>query len=359
MRKPLFSLSTQWGWSVSASGTSQIGRVFEGSQIRTFDDPDSTEVEELPFIFRAQSFGATASVVRSFGSAIKQNLSVGYGIGGTSYEFGEDDGHASEFDEALVSTWEDAFLPRTELVSKVLLGYHVFTPDYLQLRNFETFALPEDFRLGPSLQIELGHADPAIGSDERFESLGSTYVHRWSLFAPEGDLPSREADVVVLKLAYNTRLQGGELLDNEVSLSLQNYTPVYFRGRLVWRGVGIYRFEDLSNRISTLGGGAGLRGYASGQFLARSMARSNLEWRTLPTEFWTFHLGMALFYDVAAIADQEDLSDLAAYHSVGMGFRWLNPASNRVVMRFDYGFPLGGPVATLPGNFSFGFEQAF
>ena len=34
----------------------------------------------------------------------------------------------------------------------------------------------------------------------------------------------------------------------------------------------------------------------------------------------------------------------------------MNPASNRVVLRFDYGFPFGGAVPTLPGTFSFGFE---
>lgn len=360
VNKPLFSLATKWGYGVSASGTRQIGRIFTGADLRTFDDPDTADIEELPFTYRVVNFGGDVTVVRSFGTAVKQNISAGYDFGFTKFEYGEDDAQAAAFDTALVKTFEDAFLPRSETVSRVFLRYTIFTPDYAQGRNFNTYALPEDFRFGPSLTIAASHADPVIGATSRFETLEFSAVYRLPIGGdPNDGLLPRSVNVLQFSAGAETRVEGGRFLDNELRASAKNYSPPFWSGRLVVGVSGVHRLEDVSNRLNSVGGGSGLRGYASGQFLARSVLASNVEWRTLPIELWTFHLGLAAFYDLAVISNEEDFSNRLTLHGTGLGLRFLNPASNRVVLRFDYGFPLGGVVSTLPGSFSFGFEQAF
>ncbi len=360
VNKPLFSLATKWGYGASASGTRQIGRLFNGAALRTFDDPDTAEVEELPFAYRVVNVGGDATVVRSFGKEVKHNISGGYDVSFTKFEYGETDGQAGAFDASLVRSFEDTFLPRSETISRVFVRYRVFTPDFAQGRNFDTYALPEDFRFGPSVTISASHADPLIGSSSRFETLGFSGVYRLPIGAEAEDgLLPRSVDVLVFSTGADTRLEGGEFFDNELRLSAKNYSPPFLSGRLVVGVSAVHRLNDISNRLNSVGGGSGLRGYASGQFLARSVLSSNVEWRTLPIELWTFHLGLAAFYDLAVIAHEEDWSDKLVLHGTGVGLRWLNPASNRIVLRLDYGFPFGGPVATLPGNFSFGFEQAF
>jgi hypothetical protein len=360
LNKPLFSLATRWGYGAGASGTRQVGRLFSGAQLRTFDDPDTAEVEELPFTYRLVSVGGDATVVRSFGKTLKHNISGGYDVSFTKFEYGEDDAQAAAFDRALIRSFEDAFLPRSETISRVFLRYTIFSADYAQARNINTFALPEDFRFGPSVTVSASHADPLIGATSRFETLGFSAVYRLALGAePVDGLVPRSTDILQFSAGASTRIESGDLLDNELRLSAKNYSPPFLGGRLVVGLSGVHRVDDVSNRLDSVGGGTGLRGYASGQFLARSVISSNVEWRTLPIEIWTFHLGLAAFYDVAVIANEEDWADRLILHGTGFGLRWLNPASNRIVLRFDYGFPFGGPVSTLPGNFSFGFEQAF
>ncbi|MEO1273563.1 MAG: BamA/TamA family outer membrane protein [Myxococcota bacterium] len=228
------------------------------------------------------------------------------------------------------------------------------------LRDFETFALAEDFRLGPSFSASASHSEPALGSTVRFERLSGSVVYRW-LFGDKEDNPARNGDVLSASVGYETRLQEGEFQDNETTVGLRNYTPVFWRGRLVTRALLIHRFRDGSNQQSTLGGGSGLRGYPTGAFLGRSLVRGNVEWRTLPLELYTFQLGMVGFYDVGGVSDASDLSGMTLYHGVGIGGRLVNPTTDRVVMRFDYAFPLTPPAgqSVLPGSFEFGFAQAF
>jgi hypothetical protein len=359
--RPLYSLATKWGFGVGLAGTRQVGRFFSGSALRTFDNPaTTTEEEALPFVYRVSNLTTDVTVVRSFGDSVKQNLKGGYAFGFTEFEYGENDAQARAADPAVVAAFEDLRLPRSETASSVFMGYTIFTADYAQGRDFDTFALPEDFRFGPSLSLSASHSDPVIGSTTRFQILGGLLVYRAPLGGePVDGIVPRDADVIQLSLGYETRAEGGRFVDRQTTASVKNYSPPFWGGRFVVGLAGVRRTKDESNRVTSLGGGSGLRGYPSGQFLVRSYARGNAEWRTLPIELWTFHLGLVAFYDVAALAVEGDWSDLEIVHGTGFGLRWLNPASNRIVLRFDYAFPFGGPVPTLPGTFSFGFEQAF
>lgn len=361
---PLFSLRTPWAGGISLSSTRQIARIFEGSEVRTFDNNNTPEVvEELPYIYRYRTFSVSSSITRSFGTTLKQNVSLGHTFADQKFEFGENDAQKAAFssnenDASFVRAFERNLLPRSERTSTLSLTYRIFTADdYLALRDFNSFALSEDFRFGPSLELGAGHAEPALGSDARFQRMNGSFLYRW-LFG-DRDRPSRHADILVISASYETRVQNGEFQDNQITANVQNFSPVLGGGRLVWRGVGVVRVNDLSNRQNGIGGNAGLRGFPSSAFLTTSYVRSNLEWRTLPIGFWNFQLGAVAFYDAAGVSAEEKFQDPSFYHSVGVGGRLLNPASNRIVMRFDWGFPLNGPYATLPGSLSFGFEQAF
>ena len=394
LERPLFSLRTEWGFEARLTAHTAIGRNFLGGQLRQVPvsndpalpiaglgaeilrdplggvrgadplgfeafSPPALEGVSMPFNWRERIFEAQISATRSFGREVKQNVSWGYEIGVQRFSFGEDEGQRQRFSARQVRLFEDNLLPRSEFVGAVFASYRIFTPDFVPLRNFETLALPEDFRFGPSLQLSARHADPALGSEVRFETFAASYTHRWMLGAGRGEDPSRNADIVVFDARSSTRLQDADFIDNTFRLTLRNYTPTFFAGRLVNEAVFLHRVDDQSNSLTTLGGGSGLRGFESGQFLGRSAMTSNVEWRTLPTELFTLQFGAVAFYDTAGIANEEDLSDLAFFHSVGLGGRLVNPISNRIVMRFDWGLPLNGPGSGFPGRLSFGFEQAF
>lgn len=393
--QPLYSLRTPWAWDVDLTAHTAIGRSFSGGRLRGLLVDGETPVPELalgqvaalasadpialalgsqpgplrrfaptapeqvvmPFVWRERVMEASASVTRSYGREIKQNVSGGYSIGARRFSFGEDEVQRGQFTEAQVAAFEGTLLPRSERVGAVFASYTVFTPDFVTLRNFETLALPEDFRFGPSLELGVRHADPLLGGEKRFEQGSVTYVHRL-LLGPRQEA-ARGADVLVLSASAQTRLQDGELQDNELTALVRNYTPVFWGGRLVTRARVVARLNDFSNGLSSVGGDSGLRGFPSGRFLARSVITSNVEWRTMPVELWTLQLGLTAFYDAAWISQEEDLSGLTFLHGAGLGARLLNPVSNRVVMRFDWGFPLNELDATLFGRVSIGFEQAF
>ncbi len=395
LQRPLFSLKEQWGWEVQLIAHTAIGRSFLGGQLRGVNVPEEPPplalpiaglgagllrdpvdlllglgpgpldrftpptpgVVVMPFIFRERIFEAQASLTRSFGLKVKHDASIGYEIGVRRFAFGQDEAQRDSFAAAQVARFEGALLPRSERVGAVFTAWRVFTPDFVQMRNFETLALPEDFRFGPSLELTARHADPLLGSEARFETFSASYTHRWRLGGAQN--PSRDADVLILNLSASTRLQSADFIDNALRASLRNYTPVWLFGRLVWEGVALHRIDDQSNSLTSVGGDSGLRGFEIGQFLGRSVLTSNLEWRTMPWELYTLQLGLVAFHDVAGIAEAEDLSDLRLFQSVGIGGRLLNPISNRIVIRADWGLGLDGPGAGLPGRFSFGFEQAF
>ncbi len=360
LSRPLFSLRTPWAWSASVAGVDRINRFFQGAEQFQFDNPNTPQVEQLPYQHRNQQLELNSSFSRSYGTAVKTNLSAGYSFRIRDFRYGETEQERQALDPTLVEAFERTFLPRSEQVSSLFFRLSIFVPDFLQLRDFETYALPEDFRFGPSLNASISHADPLIGSDARFDFLSLSGSYRWLFGQRDTDSnPSRNADILSASFDIDTRLEDGEFFDNEFSVGVRNYTPVFAYGRLVSRVAAVYRRNDLSNQISSFGGGAGLRGYPTGVFLARSFLRSNVEWRTLPIEFFTFHFGLIAFYDSALLATEEDLSDQFYVHTTGLGLRWLNPTGNRVVLRFDWGFPIETSGVVFPGQFSFGFQQAF
>lgn len=116
------------------------------------------------------------------------------------------------------------------------------------------------------------------------------------------------------------------------------------------------RLEDLSHKISTVGGDTFLRGFPSGYFKSSSYWGANLEFRTRPWRFTPYLLvGFATFVDFGdAFSDRQDLG---LNGSTGGGLRVMIPQINRAVFRADVGFPVGAPG--LGSSTTLQFEQVF
>lgn len=391
--QPLFSLRTRWSWDLDLSASTSIGRSFAGGQLRTLtvaDPPQAPALDfagtadalnqsaadlilgasgrpserfafpptasvEMPFVFRQRFLELELTTTRSFGYETKQNVTLGYELGVQRFAFGESDAQRDSFTPAQVAAFENNLLPRSERFGAIFASYRLFTPDFVQLRNFETLALPEDFRFGPTFSLSVGHADPLLGSQFRFDTLAVSTSYRW-LFGDRQSNPSRHADVFSIGASANTRIQNGEAQDNDLGAAVRNYSPTFFGGRLVTRAGFLIRFNDQSNSLAAVGGDGGLRGYVSGQFLVRSSITANVEWRTLPLELFSFQFGAVAFYDMAWLSEEQRLRDLFFRHSTGLGIRALSPYTDRIVFRFDYGVPL---TEGLPGRLTVSFEQAF
>ena len=359
LSQPLYSLRDRWSWRLKLDAHHRIERDLIGPDVRTFDDPATPMIEELPHAWRSREVLAEASVTRSFGFAFKVNLTLGHAVQIQRNRFGVTEQERDAYAPELVEAFERDVLARSEVSSSPFVGLDLFTTDFVALRNINTYALAEDFRLGPRFTTRFSHSERLLGASASFERIVNSFTWRWLLLDRVED-PSRRGDLLSLSLSQATRYQDASFQDNTLTASLRNVSPVLASGRLVNRLLATYRFNDLTNVRDVLGGDSGLRGYAAGEFQGRSRLSVNTEWRTLPIEFYTFHLGLVVYYDVGGVADEEDLSDLAVYHTPGVGFRLLNPSSNRTVFRGDWGFPLNPPVGgVFPGSASFGFEQAF
>ncbi len=358
--QPLYSLATPWAWSVSGGANRSIVRIFQGKDIfasrYTGDEGD----ELLPWKWRAESETFETSVTRSFGRDWKNNTTVGYQLYRTKFTFGEDDAEADMFSAGAQAAMQSEVLPRSELASGVFLEHAFFQAKYHALRNFDTFALPEDTREGPSLSARLLHSDPLVGADKRFQTLSTLAVYRFVFDGDDPERSSRHADVLSFSAGYGVRrLEDGTFVDHGVTTSIRNYSPVVLGGRFVSKLAGSYRYRDEANAFVSIGGDSGLRGYPATFFTGKNRASGHLEYRTMPGRWRAFHFGAVVFYDAGVIGTRENLSDLEFLHDIGFGVRALNPLSNKVVWRADYAFPLSNHLGTLPGTFSSGFEQAF
>jgi hypothetical protein len=143
-----------------------------------------------------------------------------------------------------------------------------------------------------------------------------------------------------VQTSAGARLEDGAVLDQNASVLLRGATPPLWVGRLVGRASWSGRKRDSTQSQVTLGSSNGLRGYDNGAFrvVGGSRILANVEYRTLPWELSSIHVGGVLFYDVGSV--YEDLGELDLHHGAGVGLRFLFPQFNRSVFRLDLGAPL-------------------
>ena len=338
---PLWSLDRRWGASLSFSHDDSIARSFEGGGLRQYEAPGGP----IPWEYDRRELGLVSEVVRSQGVGILHRVGFGHEL-----ELSRPavlDSFAG--DEAQREVFERDVLPRSERASSIFARYRLFEPRYEMYRDLDTFDLREERRLGPDLQLKLSFASPALGSESTFWRGRARLA--WSLGLGEDGIANAA-------LEGDSRLQGGELIDNELRGVLTMASPRLFDlGRIVARADVAARVRERSNRFYTLGGMTGLRGYPIGHDTGTRRARLNVEARSAGLPVWLFRAGAVAFWDAGHAADRA--GDLSLRHDVGAGIRFLAPQFSRFVVRIDWAIPLHGADAGLPGRITAGGGQVF
>jgi len=351
---PLYALASRWGGGVDVVHQDAIIRYFQGTAVRQVQVPGAPDgTPPVDYDYRRKIFAIDSFVVRQLRSENWiQRITFGHHYDARSSAVLPDfNGDAATAQLFLASD----LVPRTETRSELYLQYDVFTPRYLVIRDLDTFDLRENRRLGPSVTLRAGLGLRELGSDYQYVPLSAAIG--WAE-APGGGFGS-------VGLAGGARLISGTLFDQFVTAKAFVASPILGRtGRVVAAGqLDAVRNDTLGTQF-VLGGDTGMRGYAIGDFVGQARAVGHVELRTLPLAIWSQRVGALAFYDVGDAAPT--VSQLFAYHDLGLGVRWLIPQLNPTVIRFDWAVamqsttPIGGLTrAGFPGRFSAGFMQVF
>jgi hypothetical protein len=347
--RPFYTLSQQFGWSLAASYSVSAVRMQMDTGIRAVR-PVGTELVECelgePRCYQSawdQQRGAVA-VGASYrvGERYKQTYSL---------ELGFSDAAVQPNDETLVEagTREEAIsqvLPSVRRQAYPKVSYSLWLPRYAVLQNLSTFGQSENVRVGPELKASFAAPLEAFGSSSDSLVFSASAGYIWS----------RKNALIEANASAGTRLEEGQPGDQQLSLLARGATPPVLLGRLVLAIKYEGQRRDTDRAFVILGGDNGLRGYKAGEFFVRggSRIRGTTEYRTLPFELSSVHIGGVLFYDVGGVYPTID--KLRLHHAVGTGVRVLFPQFNRYPFRLDVGVPIdrGGFAVGL----SYGSDQA-
>lgn len=381
LQRPLFSLSTEWAFDVTASiNRRQVRRFLSGAGVTldavTFDPaavPAAQRVA-LPVVYNVVEYSGQAQVVRSrsMGGGFKLDLAAGAGAFRHLYTTPGN----FDYDPALGQQFIAAVLPISEDDAYLFASVRTRDTRYVSLRNLQAFALTEDYLLGHDVSLVVQGAANLQAARKSFGSAVLRAQYRWYGF---DDLLTAAAS---LQTRYQPSLEGtplppddptapgatstptGAWINDSLDLSVRNASPRLLGGRLFAQARLSLRWANVSNALSALGGDAGLRGYVTNAFLGRNLAQTNLEYRSDPWDLWSLHVGVVAFYDGGVVfggRNPRDLSHALAFawrHSVGAGVRVLFPQFDKAPIRVDFGVPLGAP-AGLSSWITFAYAQAF
>lgn len=347
LSKPLWSLGTKWAAGVAFSHAFQIERSYRGTAVRTYDNPDTSEVEAFPFEYDSRAVSSSAFATRKWGKRWKHQASIGYGLGTFSvapYRFAGDDVAKAAFVRDV--------LPRSETSSGPYVEYAGFEPRYIPLRNVGTYDFTEDLRLGYHYSVLVGAGAKLLGAtyDHWRVSASAGYTLRW---CRDGYL--RASGSVALRHQTGI-LDDHAFIDNTGSARLRVVTPSISLGRIVWDTSLTTRWIDTQNRFYGIGGDGSLRGFGANEFVGDRALNSQIEARSKPIAIWVFRVGGVVFYEMGGAANS--LAGMQIHQNAGIGLRTLIPQTSRELFRFDLAFPFDGINQGRP-VFIAGFESAF
>ena len=358
--RPLFSLATRWGFGAWFWANARQIRHYRqpGPLIRTsrYEGPGGV-IREVPRVYDVQEFFGAANVVRSFGGAIKFDLYTGF----AAYAYRYDAPVNFPFDDNARRWYASNYLPLSQDAAFVFVTYRTRDTRYIKLRDMDTFALTEDYLLGHDVKAEarfaLGLSDVSQGYIEgRLEAGYRLYrgdnLLSLKLLARTAYMPARSSEE-------------GFFVNYHLNAEVKNAFPRLWIGRFHLRLRSIMRHNDLFNSTSYLGGDTGLRGYPSLHFDGENLLSVNAEYRSLPINFFTLHIGFVAFYDGGGVYGGPDPRDqtrelpFVYRQTVGLGIRALFPQFDREVLRVDFGFPMSGDAGEVGTWFSISFAQVW
>ncbi|WP_225409186.1 BamA/TamA family outer membrane protein [Stigmatella hybrida] len=335
IQRPLYSLSTPWGLSTSASWNVATTRVYRGTEVWQLDYPGGAPV---PYIYKTREVSADTQYTRSYGGLHKVNVSGGVAAYHRDYRAPEE----APLDEGQRAWLRDTLLPRSEDAAYALLSLSAFQARYQVMRDVDSYALSEDYQLGHSVFASVRYAPPVFSSAAHYAELGVAARYRWLW----GDALTTVAAAAAIRRALG---DGGGWTNRRWATEVQQVSPRVLGGRFVARGVLDVNIDDLFDRVVLLGGGNGLRGASPDAYSGKRMLLVNLEYRTVPVVFQTLHLGGVLFYDAGSAFDRRP----KVVHSVGLGVRFLFPQFNLYPFRLDFGYVLNDTMPSVGQRFTF------
>jgi hypothetical protein len=334
LAKPLWSLASEWGWGVTFTHRYAISRQFLGTMLRTYDDPDTPQDDQLPWRYSSRHWNLQANVVRQFGTDWKHQVGGGWAIDRVrvqpTSDFPGDDTQRAGFIRDV--------LPRSEVQSGPFVNYALFTPTYKTFHNISTYELSEDVQMGPSLTAALALGLHAFGGDYNFARGSLTLSYAYP-FGRDGYMAASVSGA--LRLRGDTPVEEHPdvtFIDNTASTTIRVVSPTVGIGRFVEQSTLATRWNDTQNGFLALGSDSGLRGFLINQFFGQRAVQTNIEYRTVPYAIWVIRLGGVVFYDLGGVTSS--LATMQLHHDIGIGARMLIPQTSRQLFRFDLAFPL-------------------
>jgi hypothetical protein len=345
--KPLYSLASEWSWSVALDYYKDVYRLFSGPDLYEF----TTDAGQLvPYSFRRRTIRPSVRATRRYGGDFKHDLTFGWRATLEKYELPET---ATPLSAASIAELRNTILPFSEEAGIVFLTYRAFSPEFLRIMNIDTYGLTEDYRLGPDLTASVGLASRAFGFSSSYVEPSLAASHRWYL---GGDLLTIGASASARR--QEGVLPGAEWVNQIASLAAYNISAPWWGGwRLHTSARYTRRARDLDHGFETLGGDGALRGYPSRYFRGPQEWGANLEVRTRPYTWRATHFGFVGFVDTGDAFDHPRA--IQAHTSVGVGLRVGVPQFNRPLLRFDFAYPLESIPDADPAYFVAQFGQAF
>ncbi len=346
LKKPLYSTRTDWAWDLRGEWTYDVYRLYRNAQLATYDARVTPEPDGIPWLFRRSLGLARASVTRSFGWALKHDVTFGAELNERSFRTYD----MSAFDPAAVQEFIQRRVPVSDRRVGPFAQYRTYRTDYLRVLDVEIMGLQEDYRLGHDFVAKVYPVFRALGASRTFLGLDA----RLQYTVPLHDGFARGL------IEGLVEAQPDRVTDAKVESRVRVVSPRTPAGRLVFDAGLVRRFRNFLNELEYLGSNVRPRGYATRSIVGANAVAWTFEWRTRPLEILKTQWGLVGFYDAGDAYDTT--ADLEMKHAIGAGVRALFPQFDRVAFRLDVGFPIkrsGLPPGVAPYGVIFTVGQAF
>lgn len=357
VQRPLYSTRTPWALGFSAAFRHELQRRYVNASLSYFNAPSTPGRDNLPFLYRSDRATVTLSAIRSFGWALKNDVSGGVEF--VRRQFSVPD--AGLYDPVVVNDFRRLAVPTSDNRLSPYVQWRSYTSNFLRTLDVDTLALQEDVRLGHDVSAKLYPAWSALGSSRTLLGVSLTAGYTVALgngYARLSAASTTEHQVIDRETPSSTTYQ--RIADGAFGMDGRVVTPRLPIGRFIADMSLLTRYRNYLNRTSFLGGDGRLRGWPSSYLVGKDFIAYNLEYRSRPVQILSCQIGGAVFYDVGDAFN--GFKNLDPHQSAGVGFRALFPQLDRVVFRGDLGFPIqrgGLPAGVAPYNFFLSFLQAF
>ncbi len=238
-------------------------------------------------------------------------------------------------------------LPEDRKLIYPWIGFEWIEDDFRSVRNLQQIGRTEDYAFGWHVQLRLGRALPALGSDR----TATVFEGAVTKALTDGD-----AHTLLFGASTSGRVEGGTPVDTLVGVTVQHHWRQSARRKL-FTSVQADQGKNLDiDQQLTLGGDNGLRGYPqryrSGQ--GRWLFTVEQRWYTDWFPYRLFNVGAAVFFDMGATTGNSVVAGAppplpgqsGTLRDVGFGLRLGN---NRLsfgnVLHIDIAFPLDGDAS--------------